>query len=86
MKKVIQDQSKCIGCMACVGIAPAIFAPDTQSDRGIATIIDGQKNPSNAEIISKTLPNDQVPELLAGACCGAAITIETAADTSSDQA
>ena len=71
MKKIIHDPSKCIGCLACVGLAPALFEADP--DTGLARLIDGVENAEG--LFEREVEDDQVPEMLEAACCGGAIKV-----------
>ena len=71
MKKVIQDKTKCIGCLACVGLAPDLFAPDEND--GLAKLLESETAPP---LLSRQVSDEQVPEMLASACCGGAISVE----------
>ena len=71
MKKVTHLPSKCIGCMACVGLAPHLFEADNSN--GLSKLIKGQ---ADGENFSRQVENDQVPEILVSACCGGAIEVE----------
>ncbi|MBQ6449935.1 ferredoxin [bacterium] len=72
MKKIIQDQSKCIGCLACVGLHPELFAADETT--GLAKMIDAK---AEGSIYSRELDDSADVEVLPGACCGGAISMET---------
>lgn len=81
MKKVIHNLSKCIGCMACVGIAPNLFQVDEET--GLAKLIDGETETIDGEETGnfvRLCTDDEVPEILQSACCGGAITVEDIAE------
>ena len=69
MTKVIQDRSKCIGCLACVGLAPELFEAD--SNTGLAKLKDATQE---GEIFQREV--DDANPVLADACCGGAISLE----------
>jgi len=71
MPKIIQDQSKCIGCLACVGLHPDLFAVDDAT--GLAKL---QKSESNGTIYTRQVDENIDVSLLPSACCGGAISIE----------
>ncbi|MDO5561750.1 MAG: ferredoxin [bacterium] len=73
MKKIIHDQSKCIGCLACVGLAPELFEVDP--DTGLARLIGGVQNADG--LMERSVPDEQAPEMLEAACCGGAIKVIT---------
>ncbi len=77
MKKVIQNPQKCIGCMACVGLAPHLFRVDEQT--GLAKLIDGEPEIIDGEETGsfvRICKDEEVPEILQSACCGDAIRVE----------
>lgn len=77
MKKIIHDPSKCIGCMACVGLAPQLF--QLNSNTGLAQLIDGEPEIIDGEETGRFVrlcKDDEVPEMLQSACCGSAITVQ----------
>ena len=72
MAKIIQDRSKCIGCLACVGLCPEHFAADP--DTGLAKLIDAQ---GDEPVLTKEVNADDASlDILPGACCGGAISVE----------
>ncbi len=80
MKKVIHDPSKCLGCMACVGLAPKLFQVDEQT--GLAHLINGQPEVIDGQetgCFFRICQDEDVPEILESACCGSAIKVETTA-------
>lgn len=82
MKKVIHNPSKCIGCMACVGIAPQLF--QVNEETGLAKLINGELEMIDGEEtgnLVRLCTDDEVPEILASACCGGAITVEDIDET-----
>lgn len=79
-KKITHFRDKCIGCGACVGIAPQIFEYNQAAgkahliDSQIETTTDGQK--VYTRIVESEVLDDGTAELLAGSCCMQAIKVE----------
>ncbi len=75
MTKIVQDQSKCIGCLACVGfnstLGVDLFAADETT--GLAKLQDAQVDGSR---LSRDLPEGVDASMLPDVCCGGAISLE----------
>ncbi len=66
MTKIKQERSLCIGCMACVGLAPEKFEV---ADDGLAQI------KSDAQVAEGTVEvDDTLAPTLVSACCGGALS------------
>jgi ferredoxin len=74
MKKITHTPSQCIGCMACTGIAPDLFAPDPATN--LAQLIGGQPVSDHTE---RTVADASVPDILDKACPGGAISVTSEA-------
>jgi len=70
MKKIIQDQSKCLGCMACVGLNPELFSMD---ENGLAKL---QEATAQGSVFSRQVDDSVDTDTLVSACCGGAISQE----------
>lgn len=83
-KKITHFCDKCIGCGACVGIAPEIFEYDQTA--GKSHLIDSaeEKTAEGERVCVKTVAveklDDGTAELLSGSCCVQAINIENIED------
>ena len=78
-KKIIHFSNRCIGCLACVGLAPQIFEFDGET--GKATLIEGIKSEIDGEAVTFKVVKDEeltdeIMTLLTGSCCTQAIKIE----------
>ena len=67
MKKITQDRSKCIGCMACVGLNPDLF---TMAADGLAELQNAQ---TQEGVLVREVDDDVDTATLVSACCGGAI-------------
>lgn len=72
MKKIVQDRSKCLGCLACVGLAPELF--EAEAATGLAKL---KEATGEEPVLSREVPDETANlEMLPSACCGGAISVE----------
>lgn len=58
--KVLVDKNKCIGCSACVAIAPEVFEFDKDGKSKIKQGTDLEKNKELIKQVKETCPNQAI--------------------------
>jgi ferredoxin len=71
MKKITHIPKQCVGCMACVSIAPDLFVGDDET--GLAKLVEGEKEGDN---FVRVVPENQALEMLEDNCLGQVIKVE----------